>query len=281
MARRFADSIVRSWPWTYWECPTAFADRVVDGLASRLGLLEQQVILASTHTHSGPMTCRLRGLGHGRRGVSRRIGIANLRGSRCSRREQATGASLLGNGARRNRRQSSSDRSCDDKAVLGRNPDGPRDRRFACCTCGETDFPTVLFVHASHPYCLGAEHLLISADFPGHAVAMLAEQGHQAIYLNGCAGDIAPRRAFQGPEAARSEGQRLAEAVLRPARMAAGRGPAASRGVDPFLTPLRCHPSDPGDRNGIGTSRPHRSSGREREPSHSHASADRLERVAR
>jgi len=40
-----------------------FADRVVQGLASHLDLLEQQVILASTHTHSGPMTCPLRGIG--------------------------------------------------------------------------------------------------------------------------------------------------------------------------------------------------------------------------
>jgi len=73
---------------------------------------------------------------------------------------------------------------------------------------------TVLFVHACHPYCLGAEHCLISPDFPGHASAVLSEHGHHSIFLNGCGGDIAPHRAFEGPEAARSEGRRLAEAVL-------------------------------------------------------------------
>src|SRR3954467_2042441 len=40
-----------------------FADRVVEGLSTRLNLMEQQVVLASTHTHSGPMTCPLRGIG--------------------------------------------------------------------------------------------------------------------------------------------------------------------------------------------------------------------------
>jgi hypothetical protein len=45
-------------------------------------------------------------------------------------------------------------------------------------------------------------------------VAILAEHGYRSMYLNGCAGDIAPRRAFEGPETARGEGRRLAEAVL-------------------------------------------------------------------
>src|SRR5262245_53137466 len=41
----------------------AFADRVVDALAARVNLREYEVVLASTHTHSGPMTCPLRGIG--------------------------------------------------------------------------------------------------------------------------------------------------------------------------------------------------------------------------
>ena len=68
--------------------------------------------------------------------------------------------------------------------------------------------------------CLGPEHRLISPDFPGHAVAVLEEAGHQSLYLNGCSGDIGPHQAFQGPQAARNEGGKLAEAVLNACRQA-------------------------------------------------------------
>jgi hypothetical protein len=103
----------------------------------------------------------------------------------------------------------------DNKAVLGRNPSGPKDSAVHVLWLKGKAASTILFVHACHPYCLGAEHSLISADFPGHAAAALAEHGHNSIYLNGCAGDIAPVRPFEGPPAAKAEGRRLADAVLR------------------------------------------------------------------
>src|SRR5215212_439293 len=180
-----------------------FADRVVQGLASRLDLMEQQVILTSTHTHSGPMTCPLRGIGQADEKylavLESQIYEAAGAAAESKRPVQVFwGTAPVEIGI--NRRQID---PVDSKAVLGRNPGGPRDREVHVLRLQGDEFSTVLFVHACHPYCLGAEHCLISPDFPGHAIATLAEYGHHSMYLNGCAGDIAPLRAFEGPEAAR------------------------------------------------------------------------------
>jgi hypothetical protein len=191
-----------------------FADRLVQGLATRLNLTEQQIVLASTHTHSGPMTCPLRGIGQADERYlavleSQIYEVASAAAESTRQVQVFWGTAPVEIGI--NRRQID---PIDNKAVLGRNPDGPRDREVHVLRLQDDEFSTVLFVHACHPYCLGAEHCLISPDFPGHAASVLAKHGHHSIYLNGCAGDIAPLRAFEGPEAARSEGRRLAEAVL-------------------------------------------------------------------
>ena len=99
--------------------------------------------------------------------------------------------------------------------VLGRNPDGPADSLVRVLDLSGEGVSVILFEHASHPYCLGADCSLISPDFWGHAAAALAAEGHECIYFNGCAGDLGPRRAFGGPEAAGAEGARLADAVLK------------------------------------------------------------------
>jgi hypothetical protein len=192
-----------------------FADHLVRGLATRLSLMEQQIVLASTHTHSGPMTCPLRGIGPADEKyldvLESQIYEAASAASASKRPVRVFwGTAPVEIGI--NRRQID---PADNTAMLGRNSSGPRDREVHVLRLEGDEFSTVLFVHACHPYCLGAEHCLISPDFPGHAVAVLAEHGHQSMYLNGCAGDIAPYRAFEGPEAARSEGRRLAEAVLK------------------------------------------------------------------
>jgi neutral ceramidase len=191
-----------------------FADRIVQGLAARLNLMEQQVVLASTHTHSGPMTCPLRGIGpaDGKYLAVLESQIYEAAGAAAESKrpvQVSWGTAPVEIGI--NRRQID---PTNNQAVLGCNPGGPRDGAVQVLRLQGDEFSTLLFVHACHPYCLGAEHCLISPDFPGHAATVLADYGHHSIYLNGCAGDIAPHRAFEGPGAARSEGRRLAEAVL-------------------------------------------------------------------
>ena len=191
-----------------------FADRVLRELASRYDLPEGNIILASSHTHSGPMTTPMRGIGHEdeeylsllaervyEAGAAASASVAPVR--------LCWGEAPVELGV--NRRQVDPE---DGKAVLGRNPEGMWDATVRAMRLAGENSSIILFEHACHPYCLGGEHSLISADFWGHAAATLEEQGHQAIYLNGCAGSIAPRLGFKGPPAARAEGRKLAEAVL-------------------------------------------------------------------
>jgi hypothetical protein len=98
--------------------------------------------------------------------------------------------------------------------VLGVAPDKPRPLRLRVARFDASRQQIILLTHASHPYVLGAEVLLASGDFPSMACNELERAaGTVALFLNGCAGDIAPISAFQGVERASAEGQRLADAT--------------------------------------------------------------------
>ncbi len=109
-----------------------------------------------------------------------------------------------------NRRELTPDRGM----ILGSNPEGPTDALVRVAHFTRNNASIILLQHAAHPYCLGGDTSLISPDFFGHAARRLEEKHHDVVCLNGCAGDIAPLRAFGGLEAAQEEGVRLAEAVL-------------------------------------------------------------------
>ncbi len=197
-----------------------FADRLVGALAQDLAIPPGHVVLASSHTHSGPMTTPLRGLGpadesylqalesHVRRAAAQAA-------SDLEEVEVSWGTAPVEIGV--NRREIPQGQQ---KAILGTNPGGPCDRLVRVLRLQSRKRSCVLFEHACHPYCLGAEHPLLSPDFWGHAARALQDAGHDSIYLNGCAGDIRPIMAFQGPDAARETGVKLAEAVLEACRTA-------------------------------------------------------------
>lgn len=193
---------------------TVFADCLTQNLANRLNLPESNIVIACSHTHSGPMSCRLRGIGRADEEYlcnleSRILGAASQAAVSTLPVEVAWGESPLEISV--NRRQID---PATGKSVLGRNPDGPTDRSVKVLYLRGEGFSAALFNYACHPYCLGPEHTTISPDFPGHAVAFLEARGYHALFLNGCSGDIAPLRACEGPCAAKSEGEKLAEAVI-------------------------------------------------------------------
>lgn len=192
----------------------AFADAAVSRLATTLGLPEEAIVLTCTHTHSGPMTAPLRGLGPADDAYLAVLADRILQaGSRAvsSRKHVRVrwGTAPLAIGV--NRRQPSPDGS---GVILGWNPCGPSDAEVRVLCLEGRDAPTLLIHHACHPYCLGGEHTLISPDFWGYAAAALSEEGCHCIYLNGCAGNIRVRTAYQGPQAAAETGQQVARAAL-------------------------------------------------------------------
>ena len=128
-----------------------FVDRIMDTLAARLNLLEGQVVVACTHTHSGPMTCRLRGVGPE---DDNYLGLLESRicEAACERPKIGARASCLGYGSRRNRHQPASGRSFRRNRHAWSQSGRPRPMNvpraaFAGDTCS-----IVLFNHACHPY---------------------------------------------------------------------------------------------------------------------------------
>ncbi|MCX5660039.1 MAG: neutral/alkaline non-lysosomal ceramidase N-terminal domain-containing protein [Planctomycetota bacterium] len=191
----------------------ATADAWAARLADELGLPAGNVQLTSTHTHAGPMSYPIRGLGPADAALMARVGEAVMEACRRAKaaREPArlfAGEAPASIGMNRRQKKSSG------PTQLALNPEGPCDKSVHVLRCQTARQSILLFMHASHPYCIGPADLLISADFCGHAVAALEAAGHQSLYVNGCAGNIMPVAAAQGPAVTKREGERLAASVL-------------------------------------------------------------------
>ena len=196
------------------------ADRLARRLADGAGIPEDRILLSCTHTHSGPMTVRVRGIGDADeiyvRFLEERVADAAARAFSARRVVKvAWGTAPVSISVNRRRRVPG-----EAGVVLGPNPDGPTDPAVRVMHLRGADSSIILFHHACHPYCLGADWSLISPDFWGHAAAELKRQGHDSIYLNGCSGNIESVGAFGGPDAARTVGRQLAQAVLDACRQA-------------------------------------------------------------
>jgi len=85
--------------------------------------------------------------------------------------------------------------------TLGRNAFGPFDPELGVLRVADPAGRTVGVVmnYAAHALCLGEDNYLITADYPGHAVHYVEDRigrGVTAIFFNGAAGDVNPR---EGP----------------------------------------------------------------------------------
>jgi hypothetical protein len=158
-----------------------------------VGLAAEQVLVSSTHTHSGPATGPINGMG-----VMDPSYMATVPGH-CV--EAAIGALDLrparfgsGHGAIRS---------------LGFNrvrPDGPIDRGLHVLRVDKEDGTPwiVLFSHGCHPVTIDRRApggSVVSGDWPGHVTQRLAEEGYgEAIFRLGPCGDIDPVVAWRNFE---------------------------------------------------------------------------------
>jgi neutral ceramidase len=199
---------------------SATVDRLTRALSASLGIPEDHVVIACTHTHSGPMTVSLRGLGPADDTYVKALEDQSLKAASLAASSKKTvglrwGAAPVSISI--NRRQVVPGSGT---VVLGRNPEGPADSMVRVMHLQSEGASIILFQHACHAYCLGGDCSLISPDFWGHTAAALAAEGHGAIYMNGCSGNLAPRMAYGGPEAAKEAGRQLASAVMEACRRA-------------------------------------------------------------
>jgi len=159
--------------------------------ADKLGIPAKNIMLCSSHTHSGPVTVSLRGLGYRDENyvlnVEKKI-LGSIDDALSNTQESVL---RIGEGKCEigvNRRE----KTKDGKIVLGENPLGPIDPAITTITIESPAGRTVLFSYACHPVVLGSSNLLISADYPGYATKVIESvwKGSVAMFIQGCCGNI-------------------------------------------------------------------------------------------
>lgn len=192
-------------------------------IAERLGLPPANVVVAATHTHSGPQLMQ-----------DRDELLANASQDTVPLREmwirQAVGACQW---AMRTARPASMAWGVTTVSEVGgnrNNPDAPVDRDLSVVSFRDArnDAPLAAIVnYACHPTVLGAANLLFSTDFVGplrralggDAAAYVASPDRPVIlFLNGAAGDVSTR--FNRRSQSHDEAIRLGRAVAVTAKSA-------------------------------------------------------------
>jgi hypothetical protein len=169
------------------------------------GMDGENILVSTTHTHSGPLTSPLRGFGKvDREWVSvleRKIaGAVFMAHSRL--REARIGAGKGHAEISVNRRERR-----DERVVLGVNPGGAIDYEVGVIGVDDAEQrPLCVAVnYACHPVVLGGDNYLISADYPGYAIGLIEQvRGGNAMFLNGTSGNINPAGRGTFEEAKRS-----------------------------------------------------------------------------
>jgi len=192
-----------------------FVERI-RAACSEFGIAPQALMLNSSHTHSGPATIYLRGLGDLDDAycdclVRKIIGAVRMA---CENLEPATlrvGSAPVQVGS--NRRE----RTADGKMRLGINPHGAvcSDVQVVRFDRADGSCLAILLTHAAHPVVLRGENLLLSRDFVGYAVdgiERLIGNRATALFAQGCCGNI--NAGFRDTfEAAERDGLLLAGAL--------------------------------------------------------------------
>jgi neutral ceramidase len=191
-------------------------------------LRPEQIVLTSTHTHSGPESLALTDLCHGepfQRWVTmlaERIGAALGDAARSLQPCRLMVGSLLGPGLSVNRRVKTARGIVFSGAVRAddvvEGPEGPTDDRIGVAAFVDpSGRPLAVLVNATaHPVyemCLKQ----VSPDYPGEMARLLDQRhpGATALFLQGADGNINSPEVSTGPAAAQRHGRQLADLVDR------------------------------------------------------------------
>ena len=161
------------------------------------------IILAATHTHSGPDALGFwGGWDRADRDRFRKQALAAIDEALATRRPARLSTAAVRVSMRAHNRRDPA--RSDEQYAIALRLEGK-----------EGDVLATLVGFAAHPTLLGRANRLISPDFPGHLSARIeARSGGVALYVTGAAGDLAPSSPQgRGSEAALSYGESLADLV--------------------------------------------------------------------
>jgi neutral/alkaline ceramidase-like enzyme len=179
----------------------ADADQLRRLVERETGIPAAAVLLNCSHTHAGPATMKLRGLGQRDAIYDALLGRWIVSAVRMARDRLEPAALRWGEAEARIGRNRREQRP-DGQVVIGSNEEGPYDPRVAALRLDRDDGSplAIWFSHATHPVTFGSENVRFSADYPGAAVQTLRrlEPGGNSdfapLFAQGCCGDINPRR---------------------------------------------------------------------------------------
>jgi hypothetical protein len=190
--------------------------RLKERIQRKAGIAPEDVLFNASHTHGGPMTNTLRGMGWRDNFwceilLQQIVGAVKMAVDRLRDARIGFGSAPCQIGFNR-REQIRRD------VVLGIVKRGPTDTRVDVVRVDASDGQplAVVFRHATHPVVLGAENVLITADWCGDAARTLPSHlttQPVCLFLQGCCGDINPiqRGSF---EAAQRLGRIVAAATM-------------------------------------------------------------------
>ena len=189
--------------------------RIRKDASARTGVPRANILVGCSHTHAGPATEPIRACGNPNDDYVRELLVKiaeTIEAATKKMRPVKFGFGRAESDVAINRRY----RAPSGEVRIGVNQGGLTDPEvFVWSFIGE-DGKTVatIFNYACHAVTMGGDNRLVSADWPGPAQRIVEKEiGGQAMFLQGCCGNINPadRGDFEPVE---RNGRRIADAVL-------------------------------------------------------------------
>lgn len=167
-------------------------DKIKSLLEEKIGIPATNIMLNSSHTHSGPATITLHGMGKPDLAyldvLYRKIaGAVLMANDHLSPAKLGYGRGAVQIGV--NRREM----RANGNMILGINSKGAIAPYVDVIKVDdESGTKAIFFSHAAHPVVLGGSNVLISADYPGYAASTIKQikQTGVAMFAQGCCGNI-------------------------------------------------------------------------------------------
>ncbi len=195
----------------------AFTDPLFERVTEVTGLPSDQVMLTTSHTHSGPITRGIAGFPRPDDAYLAVLREKLVSVARMALDHQRPATVAFARGAVQvgiNRREMTP-----EGMKLGRNPEGPVAPYVDVMAVRDEqgDLLAAYFSHAAHAVVLGGDNYLISADYPGYAQSAIEAvyPGSLALFAQGCCGDINAERGDGTFSQAQRLGRMLAGAVVK------------------------------------------------------------------
>ena len=177
----------------------ADTDRLRKSLATQLGIPETHLFLACTHTHYGPATMTLEGLGavdaDYMEALEQAILDAALQAARNIQPATLRHGTREVDGIAYNRHHKA---------------EAPLDKQLRALCCIRAQDTVCLASFACHPVSLGLEMGKTSADWPGAFAARLEARNIKPVVFQGCCGDVDPLARRDAPPDPQPEIRRYA-----------------------------------------------------------------------